>query len=223
MRRRTLVPWIGDSNAIQNNERNLLDALMKNECFDVFDYVVDEIWNIAINPLRSCGFAPYIMCMIEMVAHERFYKDVAHEPLRPAIPKALAHHRTSPPLDVAPSHTTYSGGASSSSSTNSGFLRMFRGTMCHRTDQHMDVMDHRIDILHRNQEIIHSQRDEPLIEFPEELVYPPVPDPYVSLTLAELANFGVGFYRAPTASIDDDGSDYDEEVANDDKEMEDDE
>jgi hypothetical protein len=51
MRRRTLAPRIDDSDAIPAYERNLLDALMKNEHFDVFDYIVDEIWNIAINPL----------------------------------------------------------------------------------------------------------------------------------------------------------------------------
>jgi hypothetical protein len=48
--RRTLAPRIGDSNAISAYEQNLLDALMKHERFDVFDYIVDEIWNIAINP-----------------------------------------------------------------------------------------------------------------------------------------------------------------------------
>jgi hypothetical protein len=50
MRRRTLAPSIGYSNAISAYERNLLDALMKHEQFDVFDYIVDEIWNNAINP-----------------------------------------------------------------------------------------------------------------------------------------------------------------------------
>jgi hypothetical protein len=34
---------IGDSDAIPAYERNLLDALMKFERFDVFDYIVDEI------------------------------------------------------------------------------------------------------------------------------------------------------------------------------------
>jgi hypothetical protein len=53
--------------------------------------------------------------------------------------------------------------------------------MCHRTDQRMDVMERRMDIIHRNQEILQSQRDEP--------VYPPVPNPYASLTLVELAAF----------------------------------
>jgi hypothetical protein len=50
MMRRTLAPRIGDSNAIPAHERNLLDTLMKHERFDVFDNIVDEIWNIAINP-----------------------------------------------------------------------------------------------------------------------------------------------------------------------------
>jgi hypothetical protein len=89
--------------------------------------------------------------------------------------------------------------------------------MCRRIDQRMDVMDHRIDILRWNQEIIHIQRDEPLIEFPEDPVYPPVP--YASLTLTELAAFGVVFSQAPTTGNNDD----DEEVANDDEEMEDNE
>jgi hypothetical protein len=80
MRRKTLAPRIGDSDAILVYERNLLDAIMKNEHFDAFDYIIDEIWNIAINPQRSCGFAPYIMCMIEVVAHEWIYKDASHSP-----------------------------------------------------------------------------------------------------------------------------------------------
>jgi hypothetical protein len=85
--RRILAPKIGYSEAIPAYERNLLDALMKPVRFDVFEYIVDEIWNIATNPLRSCGFAPYIQFMIESMAHEKFYKDVCHESLRPAVPK----------------------------------------------------------------------------------------------------------------------------------------
>jgi hypothetical protein len=60
MRRRTLASRIGYLEAIPPYERNLLDALMKSVRFDVFEYIVDEIWNIATNPLRSCDFAPYI-------------------------------------------------------------------------------------------------------------------------------------------------------------------
>jgi hypothetical protein len=83
MMRKTLAPRIGYLEVIPTYERNLLDALMKLVCFDVFEYIVDEIWNIAINPLRSCSFAPYIQFMIELVAHEKFYKDVRHDSLNP--------------------------------------------------------------------------------------------------------------------------------------------
>jgi hypothetical protein len=129
--RKTLAPRIRYSEAIRAYERNLLDALMKPVRFDVFEYIVDEIWNMYIvdeiwnivtNPLRSCGFAPYIQYMIEVVTKEKFYKDVAHEPLCLAVPKDPRTHRASssaPPM--APSHSTYSGGASSASGTNSGF------------------------------------------------------------------------------------------------------
>jgi hypothetical protein len=173
MMMRTLALRIDDSNAILAYEWNLLDALMKYERFDVFDYIIDEIWNIAINPQRSCGFAPYIMCMIETVAHERLYKDVAHEPLHPVVLKDPRSHHTSPPLDVAPTRPTHSGGTSSSSSTSFGLLKMFQGmfAMCHHTDQRVDVMETCLDIVH------HSQWNEPLIDFPDMLVYRPYPTP----------------------------------------------
>jgi hypothetical protein len=77
MRRRTLAPRIGYSEAIPAYERNLLDALMKLVRFDIFEYIVDEIWNIATNPLRSCVFAPYIQFMIESVVQEKFYKGLS--------------------------------------------------------------------------------------------------------------------------------------------------
>jgi hypothetical protein len=60
MMRKTLAPRIGYSEAIPAYERNLLDDLMKLVCFDVFEYIVDEIWNIVTTLLRSCGFVPYI-------------------------------------------------------------------------------------------------------------------------------------------------------------------
>jgi hypothetical protein len=54
MMRKTLASRIG-SKVISAYKRNLLDALMK-----PVRYIVNEIWNIATNPLRSSGFAPYI-------------------------------------------------------------------------------------------------------------------------------------------------------------------
>jgi hypothetical protein len=70
----------------------------------------------------------------------------------------------------------------------------------------------------RNQEIIHSQRDDPLLEFFDVPVFPLVLDPYASLTPVELATFGIG----PARALDDDDDD-DKEAGNDDKETEDDE
>jgi hypothetical protein len=126
MMRKTMSPRIGYSEAIPAYERNLLDALMKPVRFDVFKYIVDEIWNIATNPLRSCVFAPYIQFMIESVAHEKFYKDVHHDSLHLVVPKDPSASRagsyTTP--NVAPSHTTRSGGAPSTPATNSDILKM---------------------------------------------------------------------------------------------------
>jgi hypothetical protein len=90
-------------------------------CFDVFEYMVDEIWNIATKPLRSCGLTPYIQYMIETVAREKFYKDVHHDSLRPAVPKDLRAPHAGSSTAAAPSHTTHSGGASSS------ILKMLQG------------------------------------------------------------------------------------------------
>jgi hypothetical protein len=56
---------------------------------------VNEIWNIATNHLRSCGFAPYIQYMIEMVTKEKFYKDSRHDPLCPAVSKDWRAYRAS--------------------------------------------------------------------------------------------------------------------------------
>jgi hypothetical protein len=104
MMRKTLAPRIDYSEAIHAYERNLLDALIKPVRFDVFEYIVDEIWNIATNPLTSCVFAPYIQFMIESMAHEKFNKDVRHDSLRPAVPKDLRASRAG--SSAAPSRTT---------------------------------------------------------------------------------------------------------------------
>jgi hypothetical protein len=166
MMRRTLAQRIAYSDVIPAYERNLLDALMKLVRFDVFQYIVDEIWNIDTNPLRSCGLAPYIQFMIESVAQEKFYRDVCHDSLRPVVPKdpRASHAGSSAARAAAPSHTTRSGGSPSSPATNSGILKMLWGIFAtyRRTDQCLDVMDQCFQIVRHNQEIIHSQWDEPL-------------------------------------------------------------
>jgi hypothetical protein len=67
-----------------------------------------------------------------------------------------------------------------------------------------------------NQEFIHIQRDEPLLEYPNVPVFPPIPEPYASPTSTELDAFDIG-----PAHVSD--NDDDEEKADDDKETEDDE
>jgi hypothetical protein len=155
--------------------------------------------------------------MIEVVTKKKFYKDSRHDRLRPAVPKDLRTSRASASASAAPC-TTRNGGASSTSRTNSGFLKMFIviSVMCRRTDQCLDVMEQCLQIVRRNQEIIHIQRDEPLLEFSDVPIFSHVPDPYASLTPAELAAFSIG----PARVFDDDD---DEEHADDDEKMENDE
>jgi hypothetical protein len=74
-----------------------------------------------------------------------------------------------------------------------------------------------MQIVHRNQEIIYSQRDEPLQEFPDVPIFPPVPNPYGLLTTTKLAAFGIGSSHAPVGYDDDD-----EEASDDNEEIEDD-
>jgi hypothetical protein len=116
---------------------------------------------------------------------------VCHDSLHPAVPKDLraSHAGSSSAPAAAPSRTTHSGGAPSTPATNSSILKMLWGIFAtyQCTDQHLDVMDQRLQIVRHNQESIHSQRDEPLQEFPDVPVFPPVPEPYGSLTPAELA------------------------------------
>jgi hypothetical protein len=174
---------------------------------------VDEIWNIATNHLRSCAFAPYIQFMIESVTQGKFYKDVCHDSLRPIVPmdpRASCAGSSSAPA-VTPSCTTRSGGAPSAPAPNSDILKMLWGVFatCRCTDQRLDVMNQRLQIMWRNQEIIHSQQDEPLQEFPDVPVFPPVPNPYGSLTPAELAAFSIG--PARVSSNDDDEETEDDE------------
>jgi hypothetical protein len=94
-------------------------------------------------------------------------------------------------------------------------LKMFWGifAMCRHSDRRLDVFEQRMEIVHRNQEIIHSHWNEPLQEFPDVPIFPPVPDPYASLIPAELAAFGIGPSCAP-ARYDDD---HDEEADDDDE------
>jgi hypothetical protein len=73
--------------------------------FSVFDFIWVEIKAISESPLKSCGYAPYIMHMIERVTGQTFRYDKEHHPLwikndlRAPVEdtRAAAPHGSSPP------------------------------------------------------------------------------------------------------------------------------
>jgi hypothetical protein len=48
----------------------------------LFDFIWEEIKAISESPLKSCGYAPYIVHMIERVIGWTFGYDKEHHPLR---------------------------------------------------------------------------------------------------------------------------------------------
>jgi hypothetical protein len=66
--RRTVTPREGDRTKIPAYDKNILAAMAPNANgfeFSVFYFIWEEIKAISENPLKSCGYAPYIMHMIE--------------------------------------------------------------------------------------------------------------------------------------------------------------
>ena len=50
--------------------------------FSVFDFIWCEIRSVGERPLKGCGFAPYIMHMIEQVIGHTFLYDKVHKALK---------------------------------------------------------------------------------------------------------------------------------------------
>jgi hypothetical protein len=50
MLRVTLAPRIGDASTIPSYERSLIDAIKHQESFNIFDYILQEICNVAFTP-----------------------------------------------------------------------------------------------------------------------------------------------------------------------------
>jgi hypothetical protein len=55
----------------------------------VSDFIWEEIKTISENPQRLCGYAPYIMHIIEKVSNRKFLKDTKHEPFKVLVPKRI--------------------------------------------------------------------------------------------------------------------------------------
>jgi hypothetical protein len=83
--RRTLTPREGDGTKIPAYNKNILAAMTPNTNgfeFSMFDFIWEEIKAISENPLKSYGYASYIMHMIERVTCRTFGYDKEHQPLR---------------------------------------------------------------------------------------------------------------------------------------------
>jgi hypothetical protein len=83
MLRVTLALRIGDASTMPSYERNLIDYIKKQEPFNVFDYILQKFWNIAVTPSRACAYATFIMPFIEHVFGQTFMKNVCHPDLKP--------------------------------------------------------------------------------------------------------------------------------------------
>jgi hypothetical protein len=51
--------------------------------FSVMDFVWEEIKGITMNPQKMCGFAPYLMFIIEDLTSRKFSKEGKNMPFRP--------------------------------------------------------------------------------------------------------------------------------------------
>jgi hypothetical protein len=83
--RRTVTPREGDETKILAYNKNILAVMAPNANrfeFSIFDFIWEEIKAISENPLKSCGYALYLMHMIERVTARTFFCKKEHHPLR---------------------------------------------------------------------------------------------------------------------------------------------
>ena len=86
--RKTITPRGGNPADISLHARNLLATLRPSGAdFCVADFIWEEIKYISENPLKICGYAPYLMTLIETVTKTKYGTDTIHEHLHPSVPK----------------------------------------------------------------------------------------------------------------------------------------
>jgi hypothetical protein len=82
--RRTVTPREGDGTKILAYNKNTLAATAPNANgfeFSVFDLIWEETNAISENPFKSCGYAPYLIHMIERVTAWTFFCGKEHHTL----------------------------------------------------------------------------------------------------------------------------------------------
>jgi hypothetical protein len=108
--RRTVTHRKGDEIKILAYNKNILAVIAPNangfECF-IFDFIWEEIKAISKNPLKSCGYAAYLMHMIKRVTARTFFCEKEHHPLwikndlRASVEESRATTpHSSPPMDA---------------------------------------------------------------------------------------------------------------------------
>ena len=81
--RLTLAPKSGDATTVQSISRNLLAAMSNDHApFSVAHFLWEEIVFTSKSPIKSCGYAPYLMFIIERISKKTFVKEIKHEPYR---------------------------------------------------------------------------------------------------------------------------------------------
>jgi hypothetical protein len=76
-----VTPRQGDETKISVYNKVILVAMALNTNgfeFPIFDFIWKEIKVISENPLKSCGYAPYLMHMIERVTARIFFYEKEH-------------------------------------------------------------------------------------------------------------------------------------------------
>jgi hypothetical protein len=82
--KKTICPQDGDPTNISQFAKNLLANMRDGaSAFSVMDFVWEEIKGISLNPQKTCGFAPYLMFIIEDVTGRSFPKEGKHMPFMP--------------------------------------------------------------------------------------------------------------------------------------------
>jgi hypothetical protein len=83
--RRTVTYRKGGGTKILAYNKNILPVMAPNANgfeFFIFDIIWAEIKTVSENPLKSCGYAPYLMYMIERVTARIFFCEKEHHPLQ---------------------------------------------------------------------------------------------------------------------------------------------
>jgi hypothetical protein len=83
--RRIVTPREGDGTKIPAYNKNIITTMAPNANrfeFSVFDFIWEEINDISENPLKSYGYATYLIHMIERVTTRTFFCEKKHHPLQ---------------------------------------------------------------------------------------------------------------------------------------------